>query len=167
MRNITLEISHAEFFGRAAVRLAITAFLLLLLAFCTGPAAFASDEESAQPEQEQTLQSDEEKLGVKVESARLSAAGHIVDLRYRITDPEKAAAVFDRRNKAYLVDQESGTTLAVPRTAKVGPLRQTNFKPDPKRIYFILFGNAGGVVKSGSLVTLVVGESRLEDIRVQ
>ncbi len=72
----------------------------------------------------------------------------------------------DFGNKAYLLDQASGVALPVPRTAKVGPLRQTNFRADPRRVYFILFSNPG-VVKSGSLVTLVVGDVRFENITVQ
>jgi hypothetical protein len=166
IRTIALALSRRAHIEETLARQVIASLLLVLMAFYTGP-AFASDEKVTQTEQEQALQSNEEKCGVKIESVQLSAAGHIVDLRYRVTDAEKAAAVFDRKNKAYLLDQETGTALAVPRTAKVGPLRQTNFKPDPKRVYFILFSNAGGVVKSGSLVTLVVGESRLEDIKVQ
>jgi len=104
--------------------------------------------------------------GIKIESVRVTAAGHLLDFRYRVTDPDKAAAVFDRKNKAFLIDQATGNALGVPRMAKVGPLRQTNFEPDPNRVYFILFSNSAGLVEPGSLVTLSVGDYRVEDILV-
>ena len=131
------------------------------------PAAKHDEKAYAIDAERENLISPEEKFGIKIESVRMSAAGRMVDFRYRVIDPEKAGAVFDRRNKAYLMDEASGVMLPVPRTAKVGPLRQTNFKADTKRIYFVLFSNHGGHVKSGSLVTLVIGESRLESVKVQ
>lgn len=109
----------------------------------------------------------EEDWGIEVVSIEQTAAGHMLDFRYRVTDPEKAAAVFDRKNKAYLIDQATGAALPVPRTAKVGPLRQTNFEPDSRRVYFILFNNGGGLVKPGGKVTLMVGDRRLENLVVR
>jgi hypothetical protein len=110
----------------------------------------------------------EERWGVKIESLRTSANGHMLDFRYRIKDPEKAVHLVDRNNKAYLIDQASGKVLAVPNTAKVGPLRQTvrYGTPKPDRIYFVLFGNPG-LVKPGSQVTVVIGDFRAENLVVQ
>jgi hypothetical protein len=105
--------------------------------------------------------------GIEVVSLRLSAEGNLLDLRYRVLDPAKASSIFDRKNDAYLIDDASGKRLTVPTMAKVGPLRQTNFKPDPNRVYFILFGNPGGLVDSGSAVTLEVGDCRIENLVVQ
>lgn len=109
----------------------------------------------------------EEEWGIKIESVRMTAANQMVDFRYRVIDIEKAGVVFDRRNKAFLMDEASGAMLPVPRTAKVGPLRQTNFKADTKRIYFVLFSNHGGHVKSGSLVSFIIGDKRIENIKIQ
>jgi len=142
----------------------VLAVLLAVLVFGCAGATKNISAENPQPPQEVGSEDDR---GIEVESVRLTAAGYMVDFRYRVTDPDKAAAVFDRRNTAYLVDQASGIALSVPRTAKVGPLRQTNFQPDPERVYFILFSNSGGLIKPGSLVTLVVGDYRFENIVVQ
>jgi hypothetical protein len=70
-----------------------------------------------------------------------------------------------RGDKAYLIDQASGVKLPVPRT-KVGPLRQTGSKPKAGKVYPILFSNTGKVIKSGSKVTLVIGNFRMENIVV-
>ena len=130
-------------------------------------AAGQDENTSATDARGEASQSTEVEWGIKITSVRMSAANHMVDFRYRVLDPEKAGAVFDRRNKAFLMDQSSGAMLPVPRTAKVGPLRQTNFKADTSRIYFVLFSNHGGYVKSGSLVSFIVGDRRIENIKVQ
>jgi len=95
----------------------------------------------------------------------MTARGHMVDFRYRIVDAEKAAALFSRNAKPYLVDQESGKVLAVPRTAKVGPLRSSN-EPQEGKVYWMFFGNPG-VVKTGSNVTVVIGDFKVENLVVE
>jgi len=110
----------------------------------------------------------EERWGVRVESLRLSAAGNMLDFRYRILDPEKAAYLVDRRNKPYLTDQASGKVLTVPTTAKVGPMRQTLRAglPQKDKVYFILFGNPH-VVKQGDRVTVAIGDFKAENVIVE
>ena len=110
----------------------------------------------------------EEQWGVTVESLRTSANGHLIDFRYRIKDPDKAVPLVDRRNKPYLIDQASGKVLAVPNTAKVGPLRSSvrYGKPKQDRVYFVLVGNPG-VVKPGDQVTVVIGDFWAENLTVE
>jgi hypothetical protein len=107
----------------------------------------------------------EKKWGIRPLSIRLSAAGNLLDYRFRVIDPDKALALMKRGDKAYLIDQASGVKLPVPRT-KVGPLRQTGSKPKAGKVYPILFSNTGKVIKSGSKVTLVIGAFRMENIVV-
>ena len=106
-----------------------------------------------------------EQWGIEPISLRLTAAGHIIDFRYRVTDPKKALPLFDVRNKPTLIDQASGAKLSVPVAPKVGSLRQKTRKPEAGRIYFILFGNPG-VVKAGSKVTLIIGDVKAENLTV-
>jgi hypothetical protein len=141
-------------------------FSLCLTFTVTG--VFANTPKAVPPAEQQKKISIEEQWGVKIESLRISAAGNLVDFRYRIIDPEKATHLVDRRNKAYMIDQASGKVLSVPTTAKVGPLRQTVRYGLPKkdRIYFILFGNPH-VMKSGDTVTVVIGDFRVEDLVIE
>ncbi len=143
---------------------AVIIILLTLYLFGCATAPKATDQ-AVTPSQLET--SPEDQSGIQVVSLRTTAAGHFVDFRYRVTDAEKAAAVFDRQNKAYIVDQATGARVGVPRMAKVGPLRQTNFKADPNKVYFIMFDNPAGLLKSGSKVTLEVGDYRLENLTVE
>ena len=100
-----------------------------------------------------------EKWGVEILGVRQSAAGHMLDFRYRVVDSGKAAPLFVRQTKPYLIDQASGKVLAVPNMAKVGPLRNSN-EPKEGRTYWMFFGNPG-VVKAGSKVSVVIGDFKV------
>lgn len=104
-------------------------------------------------------------LGIRVTALRLSAGGFMLDLRYRVVDPERAKLLLDRRVPAYLVDEASGAKLGVPTTAKLGKLRQgtlTNIQTD--RDYGMLFGNPGRFLKPGASVTLVAGDVQMRNL---
>jgi len=144
----------------------ISVVLLFCITFSNG--VFANTSGDVPDADQQKKMSLEEQWGVKVESLRISAAGNLLDFRYRIIDPEKASYLVDRSNKPYLIDQASGRVLSVPTTAKVGPLRQTvrYGLPQKDKIYFILFGNPH-VIKPGDKVTVVIGEFKAENIIVE
>ncbi|NLF38305.1 hypothetical protein GX586_02600 [bacterium] len=108
-----------------------------------------------------------DKWGVEIYSLRMSQAGYIVDFRYRVLDPAKAATLGSPENRPYLVDHVSGTTLRVPTTPKIGPLRQSATQLKPDKVYFVLFANPAKEVKSGSKVTVVIGDFRVEGLTVQ
>ena len=111
----------------------------------------------------------EEKYGVSVEGVRVTAAGYMLDFRYRIRDPHKAKPLVDRNNKAFLIDEKNGLTYGVPNTAKVGPLRNTTRFAEPKldRTYFVLFGNPGKGIQPGDKVRIEIGQFRTDPIVVQ
>ena len=106
-----------------------------------------------------------EKWGIEISSIRMTANNHMIDFRYRVLDAKKAETLFVRKTKPYLIDQASGKVLAVPNTAKVGPLRNSN-KPKEGKIYWMFFGNSG-VVKAGNKVTVVIGEFKAENLVVE
>jgi len=104
--------------------------------------------------------------GIEVTSIRLTANDHMIDFRYRVLDPEKAASLFVRQTKPQLVDEKSGKVLVVPDTAKIGPLRNS-YQPQQGRIYWMFFGNAGNLVKAGDKVSVVIGEFRADDLVIE
>lgn len=106
------------------------------------------------------------KWGIRVIGVRSTAAGHMLEFRYRVLDAEKAAALFERKTGAYLTHGKSGKVLAVPNTAKLGPLRNTN-TPREGRNYWMFFGNTGRLVKVGDKVTVAIGDFRYEDLIVE
>ena len=107
-----------------------------------------------------------ERWGVEIVSLRRTAHGHMLDFRYRVLDPEKATALFERKTKPTLIHQPTGKVLAVPKTAKVGPLRSSD-TPKEGRIYWTFFGNAGGLVKTGDKVTVAIGDFRAPNLVVE
>ena len=107
-----------------------------------------------------------EKWGIEITSLRMAAANHMVDFRFRVLDAKKADPLFVRQTKPYLVDQKSGKVLAVPNTAKIGPLRNSN-KPKEGRIYWMFFGNHTRLISQGSAVTVVIGEFKVENLIVE
>jgi hypothetical protein len=108
-----------------------------------------------------------ERWGIEVTSLHLSANGRMVDFRYRVLDPEKAALLGDRNVKPMLTDLATGAVLRVPSFPKTGSLRQTGAKMQAGRIYFMLFANTGMPVKVGSRVTVTVGDFKVEKLIVQ
>jgi hypothetical protein len=101
-----------------------------------------------------------EKWGVELISLRLTAAGYMIDFRFKVLDAEKSKVFFNSRVMPQLVVEKSNAKLPVPMAAKVGAFRTTdrgrNIKPD--RIYYIVFANPDAHVKSGETVTMVVGD---------
>ena len=91
----------------------------------------------------------------------------MIDFRYKVIDPVKAAKLGKAESKPSLVDEATGTTLLVPKTPKVGPLRQTAEQLDAGKIYWMLFANRGQVVKPGSKVTIAIGDFRVEHLEVE
>ncbi len=118
------------------------------------------------PTQKSVEEDLQETWGIEVTQLHLSAAGHMVDFRYRVLDAQKAETLFVRANKPYLIDQKSEKLLSVPSMGKIGPLRTSNM-PQEDRIYWMFFGNHGGLVQSGDKVTVVIGDFRAENLVVQ
>ena len=128
----------------------------------------------------------EEKWGIQVSNLRLGMGNSVVDLRYKVVAPEKAALLTRDSHTVYLIDQASGAKIQMlgrpqegtwstnvrPRTAARMLHQAGEFPPTPNRlvagkIYSLLLPNAGGTVKSGSKVALVVGDLRLENLIVE
>ncbi len=142
--------------GRASVGLQVLLITVGLAIF--GCASSNIDESAVDPEAAvaEAAPSLEEQWGVEVVALRLTGANYMLDFRYKVLNPEKAAELFERANKPVLIHHPSGARLEVPRPAKTGPLRPTN-PPEAGRIYFMFFSNPG-VVHSGDEVTVKIGE---------
>lgn len=132
---------------------------------CSTAPTVAVAEAAAQPRPT----AEEETYGIKVEGLRLSAAGSMLDFRYRVLDPQKAAPILDGKFRPYLVDEARGARLGVPDTPVLGRIRQTsrNNKILTDRTYFIMFGNPGKAVQSGDKVALLLGQVKIADLVVQ
>ena len=91
----------------------------------------------------------------------------MLDFRYRVVEPDRALLVMDRSIKPYVIDEASGARFLIPSSPKVGPMRQTTRQPEPGRDYWLLFANPARFIKPGNLVTVVIGDVRLEHLAVE
>jgi hypothetical protein len=163
-------LSMLQWIGRQRPLRAILVGLMaapsaLQLTGCATPEATVAAEAVAQP----PTAAAEETYGIRVEGLRLSAAGSMLDFRYRVLDPQKAAPILNGKFQPYLLDEAHGAKLGVPDTPVLGRIRQTsrNNKILTDRTYFIMFGNPGKALQSGDKVTLLLGQVKITDLTVQ
>lgn len=132
-----------------AVRWSLVAALSVLAGCAAGPVAQA---EPTPP--------------IKIEAVRLTAAGHYIDLRYRVLDATRANELLGPGVKPLLINEATGATMGVPMTAKLGPLRQTQATQRPDHLYFVMFLNSAGLTP-GSKVTAQLGGISVPDLTVE
>jgi hypothetical protein len=145
---------------RRAVPRCAAIFAVVLAAGC----ATAPPAPTARASEAAALSRAEEQSGVEVVSLRQTGAGGMLDFRYRVVDPVKAAPLLLRKTPAYLVDPKTGVVMTVPET-NWGRMRQDTLKPEKGRVYFMLFHNAG--MAAGDKVTVIIGKNRFENLTVQ
>jgi hypothetical protein len=166
MERIHVACADVLMLARRAV-LGLGALILTVqLAGCASTSAKLVATEPDQPPAVETL---EAQWGIRVEGLRLSAAGSMLDFRYRVLDAKKAAPLLDGKSQPTLLDAAHGARLGVPESPVLGRIRQTarnnNILLD--RNYFIMFGNPGKVLQSGDKVTLLLGQVKITDLTVQ
>jgi hypothetical protein len=141
--------------------------LLLAAALFCGDSAAAVPPDAALPADTAASKDAESLAGVEVVAVRLTAAGRMLDFRYRVTDPAKASALLNRKTKAHAIHLPTGKEMGVPRVARVGRMKSSAVEGKKDRVYFLFFDTRGQQVKSGDRVTVVIGEHRFEDLAVQ
>ena len=120
--------------------------------------------------------------GIRVASVGLTMAGGAVDFRYTVVDAEKALLLSQGMASAYVIDQATGTKISMTPPTIKGPAaahssarmaRQGGgFPPSPNRLAAgrtnsLLLPNPAGLLKSGSIITVVVGDIRTQNVRVE
>jgi len=149
-------------FNRRTLALCLLLLACLLLSSCVA----GNQTTAAVPVSPAGVQLAEAQLGIRAESLRWTADGYMLDFRYRVIDPEKARTVTDRAIKPHIIDEASGAKFLIPSSSKVGAMRQTTRQPEAQRVYWLLFANPAKYIKQGNLVTVVIGNYRLEHLVV-
>jgi len=108
-----------------------------------------------------------EDWGIEVKTIMLSAAGYMLDFRFKVLDAQKAEPLFGRKVQPQLIDESSGAVLIVPSPPKVGQMRQTLYQPHEGKIHYVLFANPGRLIQPGNKVTVVIGDFRAENLSVE
>lgn len=103
------------------------------------------------------------RYGIKLSLLAVTAAGGMIELRYQVTDPDKAdRLIHDRSLSPVLVDEATGATLIM-----ASPPHHHGAELELGASYFFLIANARNALHRGSKVTLVIGDARLEHIEAQ
>jgi hypothetical protein len=104
----------------------------------------------------------EDQYGIHITMLAVTAGGGVVDFRFQVTDPEKANFYMhgDYEDLPVLIEEESGTLIK--------PREHTHHADyEFGRTYYQIYRNPGGVVKTGSSVTAILGDLRLSNIIVR
>jgi hypothetical protein len=103
-----------------------------------------------------------ERIGVRIEHVSVSGGGGLVDLRFQVVDPDKAAAVHDRGAPAAVVDESTGVVV---NALLMGHAHTAPFKPGVT--YYLVFENPGNLVHRGSDVSVLLGNAQVEHVVVE
>lgn len=112
---------------------------------------------AAQPAQE---------WGIEVASLRLTAGGNALDLRYKVVDPGKSARVLRDGGPSYILD-DAGRRISPRNVQGIGDYYAARHLDQPGRVYSTWFANQGASLKSGDLVSVVMGDLRVANVRVE
>ena len=104
--------------------------------------------------------------GVSELRVKVAESGEMIRFNYRVLDPEKAAALNDKKAKPELDDAQAQVKLSVPQMEKIGDLRQSS-TPKAGMTYWMAFANPTLVVKRGHRVDIVIGPFRANNLVVE
>ena len=95
-----------------------------------------------------------------------TASGNLIRFSYRVTEPEQAKVLGDKKATPYLLGQRSRALLQIPVMDKVGQLRQTG-TPKAGQEYWMVFSNKGNLIKPGDRVNVMIGSFRADGLMVE
>lgn len=141
---------------------ALLLIMVLIGFFSYQVGAKSSHLEHPLPETTISAQTLEDEYGVEMMLVAVTAAGGLVDVRYKIIDPVKAAKLATEEDGIMpMVYVENGDVMLMPDAH----MRTQKLTAD--RMYFTLIPNAQNIVKRGNSVIVVFGDVALEPITTQ
>jgi hypothetical protein len=109
-----------------------------------------------------------DETGLQLTLVAITAGGGMIELRYRVVDPDKAVIVHDEEKPPTIIKEKTGDELFL--TMHVLD-RNTNRAHDDDLHLGITYNtrimNAGGLIKRGDRVTIRVGDTELKHVPVQ
>jgi hypothetical protein len=116
----------------------------------------------AQPAHFAAMPELEERYGVRVTLIGVTAAGGMVDFRFKVLDQEKARVLTKEHDLMPVLSvQNTDTRLAMPGGGMHSMTLQNG------KVYYLLFGNSKGTVKPGTPISVAFGEMQLKPIPAQ
>lgn len=103
--------------------------------------------------------------GIESLEVKYTEGGEMIRFSYRVVDPQKAAALNDKKAEPALEDPQAGVSLKVPQMENVGKLRAAT-TPIAGNQYWMAFSNTGRRVRPGHRVDVVIGHFRAAGLEV-
>jgi hypothetical protein len=100
----------------------------------------------------------QEKYGIRITHIAVLADGGLIDFRFQVLDPDKAAPLFELESRPLLYVEANGKKV----DSLYHPPHGHNIFAGQSQ-YFI-YNNYKGAIQSGSAVSVVLGDLRLEHI---
>jgi hypothetical protein len=104
--------------------------------------------------------------GVGELRVKAAESGELIRFNYRVLNPQKAAALNDKKAEPQLFDAQARVKLSVPQMEKIGKLRQSS-TPKEGMTYWMAFANPTLAVKRGHRVDVVIGSFRANNLVVE
>jgi hypothetical protein len=144
--------------------IAAAAFLMLGLAISTTrPAPIPGDSlADVDPAQVAAMQAE---WGIRITWVVMSANGGLIEIRYQVLDGDKALGIHDPEGYPVLIDEASGKMLY--RGGGAHGDRHNEHYLRPGGTFYLMLQNNGSLLKSGSRVTVRIGEVKLEHVIVR
>jgi len=103
-----------------------------------------------------------DRTGVRLVRVAVTAGGGLLDLRYKVVDPNKAVTIHDSRTPPAIVDERTGLVFSqlLMDHAHTGDLK-------PAVTYYLVFENTGNWVRRGEKVTVLLGDAQVQNVVVQ
>ena len=103
-----------------------------------------------------------ERSGVRLIRVAVTGGGGLLDLRYQVVDPSKAAAVHEAETPPAIIDERTGLVL---NRLLMGHAHHGQLKPAVS--YYLIFENTGNWVRRGSEITVLLGDAQVEHVIVK
>jgi len=102
-----------------------------------------------------------QRVGVKITQVAVTGGGGLLDLRYKVFDPDKAHAIHDATTPPAIIDERTGLVInqLLMSHAHSGPYK-------PAVTYYLVFEDTGSWVRHGSKVTVLLGNAQVEHVVV-
>lgn len=158
--NGNLSLTELSKPGRLT-RIILLASLMIFLTAAAISSVFDSPKRISQ-DQATVEAAIEDMYGIHITMLAVTAGGGVVDFRFQVTDPEKANFYMhgDFEELPVLLVEDSGTLIK--------PREHTHHVDyEFGRTYYTIYRNPGGVVKTGSSVTVILGDLSLSNIIVR
>jgi hypothetical protein len=103
-----------------------------------------------------------DRSGVKITQVAVTGDGGLIDLRYQVIDPDKAATLHNTQKPPAVVDEQTGVV--------VHDLFMGHSHSDPfafGETYYLVFDNPGNLVRRGAYVTVLLGDAEVDHVLVR